>query len=98
MPLVLTDIQKCQGTFNALDAKGNPTTPAGPLAVTLGDPSVLSATVDDATHFTVSALGPLSASVGVQVTDGVASASDTVTVVGSAEASASITFGAPVNQ
>ena len=97
--VTITDAQKVQGTFQAVDAKGQPTAPGGPLQVTVGDPAKLAFTIDDATHFTISAVGPVDAAgVGVQVTDGVATAQDSVIITGSAEASASIAFGAPVSQ
>jgi len=98
MPVTLTDSQKVVGTFVPVDAKGNATAPGGPLSVSVGDATVLSASVIDATTFSISAVGPLGANIAVSVTDGVATAQDSVTVVGGAEVSASISFGAPTAQ
>jgi len=93
MPATITDIQTVVGTFQALDAKGNPTAPGGPLVVTVGDPTIATGATIDATTFSIVGVKP--GSCPVQVTDGVATAQDVVTVTGSAEASASIAFGAP---
>jgi hypothetical protein len=96
--MTITDSQKIQGTFQAVDKKGNPTNPAGPLVVSVGDSNVLDSTVDDETHFTIIAKGPLGTGIPISVTDGVATAQDSIDVTGGAEASASISFGTPQEQ
>ncbi len=103
----LTDTQKIPFSFQAQDAKGNPCPPSGPLVVTIGDPTMLSSTVDahDGSSApvtgTLTALGPVTPAgtpVAVQMTDGVATAQGSLTITGGAEAAAALTFGAPVAQ
>ncbi len=96
--LTLTDTQNCHlGPVTAVDKKGNPTKPAGPVKFASSDTTILTIVDNGDGSADVSAVGPTGAS-NVTATDGVSTATCVVTVVGGPETGLAIPAGTPTEQ